>query len=201
VSALFVGQKVRVHYQRWTPQGWEPASDIATVINPCVTNYPPYDGDVEVDVDGCENRLFYGRANIEPIETAPNPFRDLRDDTHQLVEAMLYDLQGSSDDGDQVANWIDQWRAARGEAGMHDWRWWIGGTDDDIYALDFATRDEAIAAAPRAIQHGDINSFDGHFRIVEARCWADNLDEGKDEFPFADRRNAETLPLAAGGDQ
>lgn len=130
-----------------------------------------------------------------------NPFRDLRDDTHQIFEAMLYDLQASSDDGDQVADWIDQWRAARGEAGMADWRWWIGGTDDEIYALDFATRDEAIAAAPRAHAHGDINSFDGQFRIVAARCWDDNLDEGKDEIPFADRRNAETLPFPAGGDQ
>lgn len=121
-----------------------------------------------------------------------NPFRDLRDDTHQVIEAMLYDLQASSDH-DQVADWIDQWRAARGTAGMNDWRWWIGGDGADIYALDFATRDEAIAAVPGAIRMGDINIEDGHFKIVDARCWNDNLDEGKDEFAFADRRNAETL--------
>lgn len=127
-----------------------------------------------------------------------NPFSGLRSETHEVIQAMLYDLQASSDDGDQVADWIDQWRAGQGEAGMGDWRWWIGGTDDDIYALDFDTRDKAIATAAVSIRTGAINSHDGHFRIVEARCWNDNLDEGKDEFPFADRRNAETLPIPAG---
>ena len=137
-------------------------------------------------------------ADPPVTDEAPNPFRDLRNDTHQAIEAMLYDLQSNSDDDDQVADWIDQWRAARGEAGMDDWRWWIGGTDDETYRLDFPTRDQAIAAVPHALQHGDINSEDGRFRIVEARCWADNMDEGKDEFPFADRRNAETLPIPTG---
>lgn len=125
-----------------------------------------------------------------------NPFRRLRDDTHKVVEEMLADLQSSSENFDQVADWIDNWREARGQAGMEEWRWFLRGDGDDLYKLDFATRDEAIAGAPGAWRSGDIIVESGHFQIINARYWADVLDEGKDEIPFARCRLGETHPLS-----
>lgn len=130
--------------------------------------------------------------------TAPNPFAGLRAETHVEIERMLALLRLESDSYDEVVEWIDLWRAARGETGMTGWRWWIGEVDGETFALDYPTRDAAIADAPRAIRSGDFVSADGSYQIVEARCWNDCLDEGCDDFSFADTRNAETLSIAAG---
>lgn len=64
---LRVGQLVRAFSKRWTPDGWEPVEELATVVDPCVQNDPDYAGDVELKIDGVLNRVFAPRASIEPI--------------------------------------------------------------------------------------------------------------------------------------
>ena len=78
------------------------------------------------------------------------------------------------------------WRAARGEAGLTAWRWWAKAADDDEYANELATREEAIAWARREYRGEAIT-------IVEARCFADEI-EGDEISSFAEMRNLEHLP-------
>jgi len=65
--ALHPGQKVIAHSNRWTPNGWEPVADIATVLDPCVQNDPDYAGDVEIAIEGVLNRVFVSRASVEVV--------------------------------------------------------------------------------------------------------------------------------------
>jgi hypothetical protein len=64
---LKVGQKVKAFSKRWTPEGWEPIEQVATVIDPCVSNDTDYAGDVELKIDGELSRVFVPRASVEPI--------------------------------------------------------------------------------------------------------------------------------------
>jgi hypothetical protein len=67
--AFSVGQKVKIRSNRWTPNGWEPIEQIGTVINPRVENDPPYNGDVEVKIEGELSRCFYSPNSIEAVAT------------------------------------------------------------------------------------------------------------------------------------
>jgi hypothetical protein len=67
MTELKAGQKVRAFSKRWTPEGWEPVKDIATVVDPCVQNDPVYNGDVELAIEGVLNRVFVDRASVEPL--------------------------------------------------------------------------------------------------------------------------------------
>lgn len=133
--------------------------------------------------------------------SAVNPFEGLNADAMTAVGRLL-EIARRSDEYDtsydEIEGLIASWRAARGDDAFEDWRWWIGEVDGESYALDFLTREGAIAAAPKAIERGDVYSEDGRYWIIEARVWDDTLDEGKDIFPFADRRNHETLSIKAG---
>lgn len=64
---LKAGQKVRAFSKRWTPDGWEPVQEIATVVDPCVQGDPVYKGDVELAIEGILNRVFVDRASVEPL--------------------------------------------------------------------------------------------------------------------------------------
>lgn len=67
-TELKVGQQVRAFSNRWTPTGWEPIEQIATVLDPRVKNDPDYAGDVEIKIEGELGRLFVPRWSVEPIE-------------------------------------------------------------------------------------------------------------------------------------
>lgn len=67
---LHAGQKVIAHSNRWTPDGWEPVADIATVLDPCVQNDPDYAGDVELAIEGMLNRVFVPRSSVEVASAA-----------------------------------------------------------------------------------------------------------------------------------
>lgn len=76
-TKLKIGQLVRAFSNRWTPTGWEPVEEIATVLDPCVENDPDYAGDVEIKIEGVLGRTFVSRASVEPIdEPAANPSAD-----------------------------------------------------------------------------------------------------------------------------
>ena len=75
---LSVGQAVRHFSNRWTPSGWEPVVDIATVIDPCVENDSDYVGDVEIKIEGVINRVFAHPSNIEPIAADDADAREVR---------------------------------------------------------------------------------------------------------------------------
>ena len=65
--ALRVGQQVHAYSKRWTPAGWEPDRELATVVDPCVSNDPVYDGDVEIQIEGVVGRTFVPRASLRPV--------------------------------------------------------------------------------------------------------------------------------------
>jgi len=66
------------------------------------------------------------------------------------------------------------------------WQWWWGH-DEFEYSADFATRDEAIAAALRETSPGE------DFHIIEARSSESAEYEGADIVPFLRTRNHEIL--------
>lgn len=68
LAPLSVGQRVFVHFNRWTPDGWVPVRAEATVINPCVTGDGVYDGDVEYKTPGTLIREFSPRHNVEVVD-------------------------------------------------------------------------------------------------------------------------------------
>jgi len=81
---------------------------------------------------------------------------------------------------------LARWRAARGQAAMGSWSWWVKPADDDLYANECASREEAIAWAR--------NEYPGEaLKVIEARCWDDEI-EGEEEFFFAESRNEEVIP-------
>lgn len=121
-----------------------------------------------------------------------NPFIGVNADAMAIIGTLLGKAYQSENEG-AVMDWIDQWRAARGEAAFDRWRWWIGEVDGETYALDYATRDAAVADAPRAIRAGDFVSPDGSYQIIEARGWADEVQAADDISWFAERRNKEIL--------
>ena len=129
--------------------------------------------------------------------SAVNPFEGLNADAMTAVGRLL-EIARRSDEYDtsydEIEGLIASWRAARGDDAFDHWRWWIGEVDG-AYGLYFATRDEAIAAAPAAIRDGYPFSEDGRFNIVEARFWNDSIEPEDDEMPFATSRNHETLSV------
>lgn len=74
VEALRVGQTVQAFSNRWTPEGWEPVEEIATVVDPCVQNDDVYAGQVEIRIEGVLNRVFVSRESLEPL-SAVEPAR------------------------------------------------------------------------------------------------------------------------------
>ena len=133
---------------------------------------------------------------------AANPFAGINADAMAIIGTLLGKVYQSDEwEPDPCDGWLADWRAARGEDAFDHWRWWIGEVDGETYALDFATRAEAIAAAPKAIASGDFQSPDGRFEIVEARCWADDVQAADEIIWFAEKRNREILSIEAGGGQ
>lgn len=79
---LRVGQKVIARSARWTPDGWEPVEEIATVVNPCVPAGADYAGDVELSIEGFISHVFMSPASVEAADaTGPMSEREraLRD--------------------------------------------------------------------------------------------------------------------------
>lgn len=72
-TELKIGQQVRALSNRWTPTGWEPIEQIATVLDPCVKSDPDYAGDVEIKIEGELGRTFVPRASVEPIDDPAAP--------------------------------------------------------------------------------------------------------------------------------
>lgn len=101
------------------------------------------------------------------------------------IEALLTLANRSGEWNPDHEPMLDRWRAARGEAGLTAWRWWAKAADDDEYANELATREEAIAWARREYRGEAIT-------IVEARCFADQI-EGEEICSFAEMRNLEQL--------
>lgn len=124
--------------------------------------------------------------------TLVNPFIGVNADAMAIVGILLGKAYQSENE-DVVMDWIDQWRAARGDAAFDAWRWWIGEVGGESYALDYSTREAAVADAPRAIRAGDFVSADGLYQIVEARGWADDVKAADDTLWFAEQRNEEIL--------
>jgi len=124
-----------------------------------------------------------------------NPFDGVNADAMEVVRQLLENTYRSQDGWEETGcdRILADWRAARGEEAFDDWRWWIGEVDGESFALDFSTRDEAIAAAPRAIEGGDIYSEDGRYEIVEACNWSDGIGGEDDIVWFARQRNKEIL--------
>lgn len=131
-----------------------------------------------------------------------NPFVGVNADAMAIIGTLLGKVyqQGDEWEHDPCDRWLANWRAARGEDAFDHWRWWIGEVARETYALDFATRAEAIAAAPKAIARGDFQLTDGRFEIVEARCWADEVEAADEVSWFAEKRNREILSIDAGGE-
>ena len=48
MTDLKIGQQVYHRYNRWTPEGWLPVRELATVIDPCVAEDPDYAGQVKL---------------------------------------------------------------------------------------------------------------------------------------------------------
>ncbi|WP_408591626.1 hypothetical protein [Novosphingobium sp.] len=101
------------------------------------------------------------------------------------IEALLTLTNRSGEWNDDHEPILERWRTARGEAGLTPWRWWAKMADDDAYANELATRDEAIAWARREYPGKDIV-------VVEARCFADEV-EGDEVCMFAEMRHLERL--------
>ena len=59
------GDQVWAHSLRWTPDGWEPLRQLATVIDPWVQDDDVYAGDVEVHIEGELSRCFYSPLSLE----------------------------------------------------------------------------------------------------------------------------------------
>lgn len=125
-----------------------------------------------------------------------SPFIGVNADAMAIFGTLLGKAYQSENE-DTVMEWIDQWRAARGDAGFADWRWWIGEVDGETFALDYPTRDAAVTDAPRAIRAGDFGSIEGSYQIVEARGWADDVQAADDIRWFAEQRNKEVLRSGA----
>jgi hypothetical protein len=73
MSDLHIGQRVWAHFNRWTPDGWVPVIELATVVNPCVENDPDYAGEVEIKTEGTINREFSPRALLQPVDEPSTP--------------------------------------------------------------------------------------------------------------------------------
>lgn len=73
-SDLVKGQQVRSFFNRWTPDGWEPVVQLATVVDPCVENDPDYAGKVRISVDGALLDDFVDRVHLEPVEVLTPAF-------------------------------------------------------------------------------------------------------------------------------
>lgn len=133
------------------------------------------------------------------MSTAVNPFEGVNADAMEIIGTLLGKVYQQGDEWEHPACylWLKQWRAARGEAALGIWLWWIGEVDGESFALSFDTRQKAVAAAPAAIRNGDLHSEDGAYWIVEARCWADEVTAGDDIMWFAEQRNPETLRVPA----
>jgi hypothetical protein len=119
-------------------------------------------------------------------------FTGLSSDTNVVIEALLQLIYRAGEFQDEHYDMLDAWRKARGDAAMDAWRWWIGGPDsDELYEDEFASEMEALAA-------GDLRyAAEGKFRIVEARGWADSVEDGADEIGFAATRNASVVEVKA----
>lgn len=106
------------------------------------------------------------------------------------METLLGDHFGDFDwepDHDDI---LARWRANQPNGGMTDWRWWVGGIDDELYSDEVASRAEAIARGKKGFSS---DSWTSGFQIIEARCWNDTI-EGDDEARFAQQRNHEKFP-------
>lgn len=119
-------------------------------------------------------------------------FVSLSSDTHAVIEELLSKLYSSLDYDDRFLDTLEAWRAARGDVGRGEWRWWIGDVDDELYADDFGSEMEALAAGDGRYDR------EGKFRICEACCWADNVQEGDDELRFAAIRNERVVEVKHG---
>lgn len=120
-----------------------------------------------------------------------NPFTDLRPETHDVIERLLGRIWTAGDWGEEDDDLLDQWRAARGEAGKGEWRWWAGPVDDMAYEHEAASRDEAISIGRREYR------AEGQFRIIEARSWSDDVKAGDDLEFFAESRNHAVIVIAS----
>lgn len=117
-------------------------------------------------------------------------FTGLSSDTNAVIEDLLQLIYRAGEFQDEHYDMLDAWRNARGDRAMDAWRWWIGGPDDDeLYEDEFASEMEALAAGDR--RYAD----EGKFRIVEARGWADSVEDGADEIGFAATRNARVVEV------
>jgi hypothetical protein len=120
-----------------------------------------------------------------------NPFVGIGPALHDVIEKLLGHLWAAGEWDDEHEDFLDQWRAARGEDGMDVWRWWIGEIDGESYDEDFASRDEAITEGRN--RYAD----EGEFQIVEARTFNDLVKEAEDISPFAQTRNFEKIKISA----
>lgn len=101
------------------------------------------------------------------------------------IEALLGMARSDHAGDDEYEDIVDRWRSARGEAAYDGWRWWWREGDDDSYRADHATREAALAEALREAHPA------ASIHLIEARCWADDLNDGDEIMPFADMRNSE----------
>ena len=123
--------------------------------------------------------------------TAPNPFLDLRSDTHSVIERLLYDIHAAGEFSDEHDALLTQWRNARGDAALDRWSWWVGEVDGESYEYEFSDRDAAIAMGRTAY------AAEGQFEIIEGRMWNDNVMEGEEITSFAATRNREVVRIEA----
>lgn len=117
-----------------------------------------------------------------------NPFLGLRADTHAAIGALLGRVYASGEWEDEDEELLAQWRAARGDEAMDNWRWWVGAPDCDLYAEDAATREEAIEIGRREYAEA------GRIEIIEARTWNDEV-QGDEDCSFAESRNREIVDV------
>lgn len=122
-----------------------------------------------------------------------NPFVGLRADTHNAIETLLGRIYVAGEWDDQDEKFLDQWREARGDDAMSDWRWWVGSPSCDMFAEDASTREQAIAIGAREYAE------DGRIEIIEARLWEDFVKEADEECSFAEVRNREVIVVGEGG--
>lgn len=122
-----------------------------------------------------------------------NPFVGLSAATHEVIEHLLADVYRAGEWEDEHEDWLDQWRAARGERGKDRWLWWVGEVGCAEYDEEADTREAAIALGRKTYVD------QGEFQIVEARLWNDNVKEGEEISSFADSRNAAVIRLADNG--
>lgn len=118
-------------------------------------------------------------------------FAGLNSNTNRVIESLLHTIWRACEFTDEHYDMLDAWRAFRGDAAKAEWRWWVAEVDADLYEEDFATEEEAMAAARQRY------AALGSFKIIEARLWADDVQEGDDEMRFAEQRNGRTLEVAA----